>query len=177
MIKGTHYIFVILSAISFQAFALNFHYKSDIPADNKPSAEYMKQRENLESNHLNVDKLAADNELVKKREQEKRGQEKQDEEAKRYAERWQNNELMKKWEQERRAEEIERRAEYWQDQAEETKRYAESWQNNERFNYGVNRGFNHEFHDPVLRDMERAERLKRIEQNGGITRRNFFDKK
>ncbi|AKH65614.1 MULTISPECIES: hypothetical protein [Photorhabdus] len=122
MIKGSRYIFVILSAISFQAFALNFHYKSDIPADNKPSAEYMKQRENLEPNRLNVDKLTEDNELVKK------------------------------WEQER--------------QVKETKRYAEHWQNNERFNYGIN--------DSILRDIERA---NRIEQNGGMTRSNFFDKK
>ncbi|ETS30111.1 MULTISPECIES: hypothetical protein [Photorhabdus] len=122
MIKGSRYIFVILSAISFQAFALNFHYKSDIPADNKPSAEYMKQRENLASKHLNVDKLTADNELVKK------------------------------WEQGR--------------QVEETKRYAERWQNNEQFNHG--------FNNSILRDIERA---NRIEQNGGMTRSNFFDRK
>ncbi|NHB97037.1 hypothetical protein [Photorhabdus stackebrandtii] len=130
MIKGSHYVFAILSAISFQTFALNFHYESDIPADNKPSAEYMKQRENLESNHLNVDKLTADNELVKK------------------------------WEQGK--------------QAEETKRYAERWQNNERFNYGINGGLNHGFNDSILRDIERA---NRIEQNGGMTRSNFFDRK
>ncbi|WP_445493909.1 hypothetical protein [Photorhabdus sp. SF281] len=130
MIKGSRYIFVILSAISFQSFAVNFHYKSDIPADNKPSAEYMKQRENLASNYLNVDKLTADNELVKK------------------------------WEQKR--------------QVEETKRYAEHWQDNERFNYGINGGLNHGFNDSIQRDIERA---NRIEQNGGMTRSNFFDRK
>ncbi|WP_232832367.1 hypothetical protein [Photorhabdus sp. CRCIA-P01] len=75
MIKGSRYIFVILSAISFQAFALNFHYKSDIPADNKPSAEYLKKRENLESKHLDMNwdlnELIANNKAAEKWELEK----------------------------------------------------------------------------------------------------------
>ncbi|TDB53435.1 hypothetical protein [Photorhabdus luminescens] len=68
MSKGSRYIFAILSAISFQAFASNFDYKSDIPADNKPSAEYLKKRENLKPKHWDVDKLITDNNVVEKRE-------------------------------------------------------------------------------------------------------------
>ncbi|MCT8343020.1 MULTISPECIES: hypothetical protein [Photorhabdus] len=68
MSKGSRYIFVILSAISFQAFASNFDYKSDIPADNKPSTEYLKKRENLKPKHWNVDRLITDNNAAEKRE-------------------------------------------------------------------------------------------------------------
>ncbi|MCK3670856.1 hypothetical protein [Photorhabdus noenieputensis] len=68
MIKGSRYIFVILSAISCQVFASNFDYKSDIPVDNKPSEEYLKKRENLKPQHWNVDKLITDNNTAEKRE-------------------------------------------------------------------------------------------------------------
>ncbi|KMW75065.1 hypothetical protein TI10_04870 [Photorhabdus luminescens subsp. luminescens] len=81
--KGSRYIFVILSAISFQVFASNFDYKSDIPADNKPSAEYLKKRENLEPKHLDMNRDL--NELIA------------------------NNKAEKKWELERQVREIELR--------------------------------------------------------------------
>ncbi|NRN26951.1 hypothetical protein [Photorhabdus heterorhabditis] len=86
MIKGSRYIFVILSAISFQVFALNFDYKSDIPADNKPSADYLKKRENLQSKHWNVNELIADNEAAEKLEQEK-----QEGYEKKYTANWQES--------------------------------------------------------------------------------------
>ncbi|MBS9423714.1 hypothetical protein [Photorhabdus caribbeanensis] len=68
MIKGSRYIFVILSAISCQVFASNFDYKSDIPVDNKPSEEYLKKRENLNLQPWNVDKIITDNNAAEKRE-------------------------------------------------------------------------------------------------------------
>ncbi|OWO84177.1 hypothetical protein B5C26_03875 [Photorhabdus luminescens] len=75
MSKGSRYVFVILSAISFQAFASNFDYKSDIPADNKPSAEYLKKRENLRSKHLDMNwdlnELIANNKAERKWELER----------------------------------------------------------------------------------------------------------
>ncbi|WP_434525199.1 hypothetical protein [Photorhabdus asymbiotica] len=86
IIKGSRYIFVILSAVSFQAFALNFDYKSEIPADNKPSADYLKKRENLKSKHWNVNELIADNQAAEKLEQEKQGRY-----EKKYAANWQES--------------------------------------------------------------------------------------
>ncbi|KGM29123.1 MULTISPECIES: hypothetical protein [Photorhabdus] len=68
MIKGSRYVFAVLSAISFQAFASNFDYKSDIPVDNKPSEEYLKKRENLKSEYWDVNELIADNQAAEKRE-------------------------------------------------------------------------------------------------------------
>ncbi|MCC8457407.1 hypothetical protein [Photorhabdus aegyptia] len=71
MIKGSRYVFAVLSAISFQVFASNFDYKSDIPVDNKPSEEYLKKRENLKPKHWNVDELITDNNAAEKRERER----------------------------------------------------------------------------------------------------------
>ncbi|MCC8366378.1 hypothetical protein J8V57_08780 [Xenorhabdus sp. PB61.4] len=53
-----------------QAFAHDFSYKSNIPVDNKTPEEYLKKREGLGTNNWQVDKLARDNALVEKREEE-----------------------------------------------------------------------------------------------------------
>ncbi|PHM29385.1 hypothetical protein [Xenorhabdus budapestensis] len=69
-IKGIHSLFFLTVIGCFQALAYDFSYKSDIPADNKPSGEYLKKREELGANYWNVNKLAQDNALAEKREEE-----------------------------------------------------------------------------------------------------------
>ncbi|MBD2785465.1 hypothetical protein ID858_10225 [Xenorhabdus sp. DI] len=69
-IKGTYCLFFILSVCFSQALAFDLSYKSDIPADNKPSEEYLKKRNNLDHGHWNTEKLAEDNALAEKREDE-----------------------------------------------------------------------------------------------------------
>ncbi|WP_244431852.1 hypothetical protein [Xenorhabdus szentirmaii] len=61
-------MFLILSVCFSQALALDLSYKSDIPADNKPSEEYLKKRERLNHSNWNTEKLAEDNALAEKRE-------------------------------------------------------------------------------------------------------------
>ncbi|TNH42500.1 hypothetical protein [Photorhabdus luminescens] len=117
MNKGSRYVFVILSAISFQAFASNFDYKSDIPADNKPSEEYLKKREDLKPKYWNVDKLITDNNAAEK------------------------GEL-----------------------ARQAKEDGLNWKSEE---------FNNRIDERIRQDLERA---ARIEENGGMTRNNFFDR-
>ncbi|WP_047685363.1 MULTISPECIES: hypothetical protein [Xenorhabdus] len=69
-IKGIHSLFFITVIGCSQASAYDFSYKSDIPADNKPSGEYLKKREELGTNYWNINKLAQDNALAEKREEE-----------------------------------------------------------------------------------------------------------
>ncbi|PHM48362.1 hypothetical protein [Xenorhabdus miraniensis] len=69
-IKGLHCLFFLLSACCSQALALDLSYKSDIPADNKPSEEYLKKRSGLDHGSWNTEKLAKDNALAEKREDE-----------------------------------------------------------------------------------------------------------
>ncbi|OTA21146.1 hypothetical protein Xbed_00797 [Xenorhabdus beddingii] len=71
-IKGSYCLFFVLSVCFSQALALDLSYKSDIPADNKPSEEYLKKRNELESGNWNTKKLAEDNTLAEKREDERR---------------------------------------------------------------------------------------------------------
>ncbi|WP_338803089.1 hypothetical protein WDV76_12020 [Xenorhabdus griffiniae] len=71
-IKGSHYLFFILSVWFSQVQALDLSYKSDIPADNKPSKEYLKKRDTLDSGNWNTEKLAQDNALAEKRENEQK---------------------------------------------------------------------------------------------------------
>ncbi|WP_340621997.1 hypothetical protein [Xenorhabdus siamensis] len=69
-IKGIHSLFFLTVIGCSQASAYDFSYKSDIPADNKPSEEYLKKREELGTNYWNINKLAQDNALAEKREEE-----------------------------------------------------------------------------------------------------------
>ncbi|CAM3534967.1 hypothetical protein; putative exported protein [Xenorhabdus nematophila ATCC 19061] len=69
-IKGSFCLFFILSVCFSQVMALDFSYKSDIPADNKPSEEYLKKRTQLGHENWRTEKLAADNALAEKRENE-----------------------------------------------------------------------------------------------------------
>ncbi|BET97095.1 hypothetical protein [Xenorhabdus taiwanensis] len=71
-IKGSHYLFFILSVWFSQALALDLSYQSDIPADNKPSEEYLKKRDSLGHGSWNTEKLAKDNALAEKRENEQK---------------------------------------------------------------------------------------------------------
>ncbi|OKP07208.1 hypothetical protein [Xenorhabdus thuongxuanensis] len=71
-IKGSHYLFFILSVWFSQALALDLSYKSDIPADNKPSEEYLEKRDSLGHGSWNTEKLAKDNALAEKRENEQK---------------------------------------------------------------------------------------------------------
>ncbi|WFQ80210.1 hypothetical protein PXH59_03310 [Xenorhabdus sp. SF857] len=48
-IKGSHCLFLILSVWFSQALALDLSYQSGIPADNKPSEEYLKKEEHTGS--------------------------------------------------------------------------------------------------------------------------------
>lgn len=68
--KGLHCLFFLLSVCCSQALALDLSYKSDIPADNKPSEEYLKKRSELGHGSWNTEKLAEDNALAEKREDE-----------------------------------------------------------------------------------------------------------
>ncbi|MEQ1977077.1 hypothetical protein [Xenorhabdus sp. SGI240] len=69
-IKGSHCLFLILSVWFSQALALDLSYPSGIPADNKPSEEYLKKRDTLDRGNWNTEKLAKDNALVEKQENE-----------------------------------------------------------------------------------------------------------
>ncbi|MDC9590137.1 hypothetical protein PSI23_12720 [Xenorhabdus sp. XENO-10] len=71
-IKGSYCLFFILSVCFSQALALDLSYKSDIPADNKPSEEYLKKRDKLNPGNWNTEKLAEDNALAEKRENERK---------------------------------------------------------------------------------------------------------
>ncbi|PHM61130.1 hypothetical protein [Xenorhabdus ishibashii] len=71
-IKGFHCLFFILLVWFSQALALDLSYKSDIPADNKPSEEYLKKRNTLDRGSWNTEKLAKDNALAEKRENEQK---------------------------------------------------------------------------------------------------------
>ncbi|MDX7991391.1 hypothetical protein FE394_08840 [Xenorhabdus sp. Reich] len=71
-IKGAFCLFFILSVCCSQALALDLSYKSDIPADNKPPEEYLKKRNELGHGNWNTEKLAEDNALAEKREDEVR---------------------------------------------------------------------------------------------------------
>ncbi|CDL86609.1 hypothetical protein [Xenorhabdus cabanillasii] len=71
-IKGSYSLFFLTVIGCSQALAYDFSYKSDIPADNKPSGEYLKKREELGANYWDVNKLAQDNVLAEKREEELR---------------------------------------------------------------------------------------------------------
>ncbi|MDC9598862.1 hypothetical protein [Xenorhabdus anantnagensis] len=71
-IKGSYCLFFILSVCFSQALALDLSYKSDIPADNKPSEEYLKKRNKLNPENWNTEKLAEDNALAEKRENERK---------------------------------------------------------------------------------------------------------
>ncbi|OKP05399.1 hypothetical protein [Xenorhabdus eapokensis] len=71
-IKGSYCLFFILSVWFSQALALDLSYKSDIPADNKPSEEYLKKRDSLGHGSWNTEKLAKDNALAEKRENEQK---------------------------------------------------------------------------------------------------------
>ncbi|WP_237387907.1 hypothetical protein [Xenorhabdus sp. Sc-CR9] len=70
-IKGSPFLFFILSVCFSQALALDLGYKSAIPADNKPSEEYLKKRNQLDHKDWNMEKLASDNALAEKRENER----------------------------------------------------------------------------------------------------------
>ncbi|SFO08764.1 hypothetical protein [Xenorhabdus japonica] len=71
-IKGSYCLFFILSVCFSQALALDLSYKSDIPADNKPSEEYLNKRNKLNHENWNTEKLAEDNALAEKRENERK---------------------------------------------------------------------------------------------------------
>ncbi|PHM73676.1 hypothetical protein [Xenorhabdus kozodoii] len=68
-IKGTYCLFLILSVWFSNALAFDFSYKNEIPADNKPSKEYLQKRNNLE-HRWNMEEMAKDNALAEKREKE-----------------------------------------------------------------------------------------------------------
>ncbi|SFU28451.1 hypothetical protein [Xenorhabdus koppenhoeferi] len=70
-IKGSPFLFFILSVCFSQALALDLGYKSDIPADNKPSEEYLKKRNQLDHKDWDMEKLASDNTLAEKQENER----------------------------------------------------------------------------------------------------------
>ncbi|PHM37531.1 hypothetical protein [Xenorhabdus innexi] len=65
----TSLIFLMVIGCS-QALAHDFSYKSNIPADNKASEEYLKKRDELDNNNWQVDKLARENALAEKRAEE-----------------------------------------------------------------------------------------------------------
>ncbi|MDC9593870.1 hypothetical protein [Xenorhabdus sp. IM139775] len=69
-IKGTYCLFFILSVCFSQALAFDLSYKSDIPVDNKPSEEYLTKRNKLDQGSWDTEKLAEDNALAEKRENE-----------------------------------------------------------------------------------------------------------
>ncbi|MBI6550440.1 hypothetical protein [Xenorhabdus lircayensis] len=69
-IKGSYCLFFILSVCFSPALALDLSYKSDIPADNKPSEEYLKKRNELNHGNWGTKKLTEDNALAEKRENE-----------------------------------------------------------------------------------------------------------
>ncbi|MDX7986007.1 hypothetical protein FE392_01465 [Xenorhabdus sp. 12] len=69
-IKGASCLLFIFSVCFSQAFAWDLSYKSNIPTDNKPSDEYLKKREGLNHGHWDTKKLAEDNALAEKRENE-----------------------------------------------------------------------------------------------------------
>ncbi|WP_232370344.1 hypothetical protein [Xenorhabdus lircayensis] len=64
--KGSYCLFFILSVCFSPALALDLSYKSDIPADNKPSEEYLKKRNELNHGNWGTKKLTEDNALAEK---------------------------------------------------------------------------------------------------------------
>ncbi|WP_228005644.1 hypothetical protein [Xenorhabdus sp. BG5] len=71
-IKGSHCLFFILSVWFSQALALDLSYQSDVPADNNPSKEYLKKRDKLHDGNWGTEKLAKDNALAEKQENEQK---------------------------------------------------------------------------------------------------------
>ncbi|OKP05398.1 hypothetical protein [Xenorhabdus eapokensis] len=71
-IKGSYCLFFILSVWFSQALALDLSYQGDIPADNKPSQEYLKKRDKLHDGNWDREKLVKDNALAEKQESEQR---------------------------------------------------------------------------------------------------------
>ncbi|WP_338885197.1 hypothetical protein [Xenorhabdus sp. TH1] len=71
-IKGSYCLFFILSVWFSQALALDLSYKSDIPADNKPSKTYLNKRDKLHDGNWDREKLAKDNTLAEKQENEQK---------------------------------------------------------------------------------------------------------
>ncbi|WP_053014331.1 MULTISPECIES: hypothetical protein [Xenorhabdus] len=72
-IKGSYCLFLLLSVWFSQALALDLSYQNDIPADNRPSEEYLKKRLNLGSSGYgswDMKELAKGNTLAEKREKE-----------------------------------------------------------------------------------------------------------